>query len=304
MKKFIISFFLLLTFASATAQAQGRTFPMPEIPSELKTPKDRANYLVEHYWDNLEFKMISFFAEKMFLEQAFADFVSLFPIADTASVSKGVATLVERASRKNSTSTNLYAIAETAEKYLFETQSPLYNEEYFYLFTKYLSVAQSLSRGKKEVFAAYKRLLDLNAPETKANNFTFRTTKGKESDLYSVKAKKLLLILYDPECDHCMEIMKSLVENPDLKRLIKKKKVSVLAVFADGIEQSPGDFALNYVSDEIKKLVVSWTFAIDTTGVFENQLYWANNLPAIYLLDKTKTVRKRNFSPNQIAELF
>ena len=31
--------------------------PLPDVPSSLRTPETRANYIVSHFWDTLDFKI-------------------------------------------------------------------------------------------------------------------------------------------------------------------------------------------------------------------------------------------------------
>ena len=289
---------LLLIFAPVCADAQQRDFPFPAVPSELRTPQARAGYLINHYWDNFNFNDEANFKDADFFEQGFSNFISLFPIVDTPVLTDGVATLVERAAPK------IKLLSSVVDKYLFEPDSPIYNEEYFHIFAGNLAKSAALDEAAASDYVFYNRLLSLNAPGKKAADFTFKTLDGKRHRLSSFKAKKLLMIFYDPECEHCMELMSKLAADSEIAARVAEGALSVLAVFADGNEPGvPG--GQTAILNKLKELPfpAPWTRALDVTGIQEQGLYWLHTLPALYLLDSHKIVIAKHFTLEQLQVL-
>jgi hypothetical protein len=61
--------------------AQGeREFPFPHIPDMIVEPQQRASWLLNHYWDNVDFNNAKIISDTAFIEQAFVNFLSIMPI--------------------------------------------------------------------------------------------------------------------------------------------------------------------------------------------------------------------------------
>lgn len=58
------------------------SFTLPEIPSSLKTPRERAVYLSVHYWDHYNFADTTLISKKEITEQAFVDFLEVLQFVD------------------------------------------------------------------------------------------------------------------------------------------------------------------------------------------------------------------------------
>mgnify|MGYP000178762057 FL=1 len=69
---------LLMAMRSLQAQAQ-EDFPYPSVPAELTTPQERADYVVRHYWDNINFQDTTLIHRPSMIEQGFVNFIDLLP---------------------------------------------------------------------------------------------------------------------------------------------------------------------------------------------------------------------------------
>ena len=52
-------------------------YKVPDVPMVLKTPEQKMNFLMAHYWDNFNFKDSTSLNKPLVVEQAFADFINL-----------------------------------------------------------------------------------------------------------------------------------------------------------------------------------------------------------------------------------
>ena len=60
---------------------------MPEVPSSLTKPAERADYLLTRFWDGIDFSgKDSCVRDTAFMEQSFVDFLSVMPHASSDSV--------------------------------------------------------------------------------------------------------------------------------------------------------------------------------------------------------------------------
>lgn len=94
---FITSLFTLGIIFNSCAQNRKETkaFRLPEIPSVLVVPQERAAYLAIHYWDHFDFTDTALIDMPEITEQAFADFLGILPYTDRAQ--EAVDTLFRRA---------------------------------------------------------------------------------------------------------------------------------------------------------------------------------------------------------------
>lgn len=64
-----------------TLQGSPRELPLPEVPALLTAPEERAAYVLEHFWDGMDFRDTLRSRDRLFMEQCFVNFLSLFPHA-------------------------------------------------------------------------------------------------------------------------------------------------------------------------------------------------------------------------------
>ena len=109
-----------------------------------------------------------------------------------------------------------------------------------------------------------------------------------------MKAEKTLLLFYDPECDHCDEIVGKLQKDPLLNRRIAEGKMKVLAVYADG--------NIDLWKKDLPSMPKNWTIVRDISRIQPLGLYILRAMPAIYLLDANKKVIKKELVPENLWE--
>lgn len=59
------------------------TFKFPAIPLGIDHPEQRTDFLMEHYWDNFDFKDTANIEGSLMAERAFADFIHLLTFLST-----------------------------------------------------------------------------------------------------------------------------------------------------------------------------------------------------------------------------
>ena len=72
-KKIILIIGILLFNTTIKALNNQEQIILPTIPDSLTNPKDRADYLITHYWDNFNFMDTIY--ESLPIEQAFVDYI-------------------------------------------------------------------------------------------------------------------------------------------------------------------------------------------------------------------------------------
>lgn len=271
-------------------QTPQREMPLPAIPAALTRPHDRAAYLLRHFWDALDFTDIAMSRDRAFMEQNFANFASVFPHADTADVAAAVEILLRRAEADKPA---CLLLADIAEKYLWEYDSPLRDDSYCMLFMEEVLRSQALNSYEKIRPAYLLSEARKNRAGTQAADFGYTDRQGNRGTLHGTDGALLMIVFYDPECAHCMEVIESLSNDGAIRSAVESGALAILAVFADG------------ETAEWQKRVVpeGWDDVLDTTGVQEHELYSFRQLPAIYLLDSDKTVLAKETDAAAVSQL-
>ena len=123
---------LCIAIGVCDAKAQGgMEFPYPQIPTMMTEPQQRATYLLMHYWDNVDFNDMKLVANDDFMEQGFVNYLSVLPIVDALTAERSVEAMMKRAEGNKMAYIRL---ANIAEKYLFEPNSPMVNDETYIMF--------------------------------------------------------------------------------------------------------------------------------------------------------------------------
>lgn len=258
----------------------------------LTAPEERAAYVLEHFWDGMDFRDTLRSRDRLFMEQCFVNFLSLFPHALPQSLPSPVGRLLQRAAVD---SVAFRLVNSLAEHYLDDPNSPMRNEEHYILFLEALLSLPGLPEAER-IRPAYRlETTRKNRPGTIAADFAYTDHRGKRQTLHGTPAPRLLLLFYDPACSHCAEILDALQESPALTRLIAAGELAVLAAYTEGDRR---------LWDETKAaLPQEWTVGIDNSRIVERELYSLPAMPVIYLLDKDKRVLLKD-SPRPVLRHF
>ena len=285
----IVSFFVQLCVNAQDIKKniEYPTLILPEIPSDLKNPCERANYLVLHYWDNSDFTKITSDLLAHQLEQEIVNFLDILPHTSGDSIIYlGFTNLLTKAS---SGKLSFKTINELCEKYLAESSSPMVSDGYFLLFLKALRTIDVLSEVQKARVSDMIEMLDKNKPGDYATDFKFINVDGVEhtlQDIINQHNSELLLIFYDPDCSHCDEVISRLKNSNEIEREFAKEDIVVLAVYAGENER--------LWRQKAGELPDNWIVGINLHEIEDSDLYYFPSMPTIYLLNSEGKILKRN----------
>lgn len=278
--------------AAVEPPAGPEELPLPQLPATLREPRDRADWLLGHFWDALDFRDTLRSHRRDFMEQNFVNFVSLFPHASVEAQVSAVGTLMRAAEADTAA---YVLLTEIAEKYLYEPNSPMLCEECFIPFLEEIvrtPVLDDLSkiRPRSLLEAARK-----NRPGTQAADFGYIARDNRRLRLSTTPAERLLLFFYDPECPHCREIMAALDGDPAFNEAVRSGRLTVLALYADG-DRAAWERTKN-------DLPARWIVGFDTGEIRSGDLYVMLAMPSLYLLDGKRRVLLKDAPAEYILAL-
>lgn len=283
------SLFCLVSSAYSTNDDTVKnTLPLPDVPSCLTGPKERADYIIAHFWDKMDFRDTLSSHDREFMEQSMVNYFSLFPHADEDSLSANISCLLRLAVKD---STAFCLIEDLAEQYLYGYGSPMRNETHYMHFLDAELGMSTLSEPRRERASYRLEQCRKNRPGTTVTDFIYIDRRGSTHSLYSM-AGMVLLLFYDPACYHCEEVTEELRRSEELHRLIAERQLSVLAVCVDS-SRKVWEASKNRISEE-------WTDAFDVSNIAERQLFSFSSLPAMYLIDEDKLVVLKEPAPAEL----
>ena len=274
-----LSTVLTVIFISHFVSAMpSESIPLPTVPDSLKQPVSRADYIIEHFWDEA-LPTLSKYSSRQ-VEQSFSNFISVFPHASQQAQTIAFDNLIAKA---NVSENELQRIYEIADKYLYSPDSPIESEDYYILFLNSLLKSPVLSESSR--IRPSSQLSDAmrNRPGSMATDFTFelRTPSDAEKTTLSkiinnlAAQSRLMLVFYDPECGDCHKLMKYLSKQ-------NLSDITVVAVYS-------GDDRDNWLRDA-SSLPDSWIVGYDDGTLQEENLYVLRYFPTIYMIDGNGTV--------------
>lgn len=305
MKTFINTFFLSLILCTACGnrnismnQAEEikndstRNFVLPVIPAMLTTPELRADYLVCHYWENVDFNDTTWLNHQETLEQAWVDYIDLMRLVPKKTADSALKQIYRDAGKKKRFFSYL---TDLAEKYLYDPNSPMRNEELYIPVLDAMLESAVLEDAEKILPGERRKLAEKNRPGRLAEDFTYTLPSGKSGTLHKVNATYTLLFINNPGCHACEEGIRELKQATAINKELQAGRLKILAVYPDEDkeewERHLPDFPKEWINGYDKELVIK-----------EKNLYDLKAIPTLYLLDKDKKVLLKDVAVGTIEE--
>lgn len=292
--------FFLCSCKSGNASSQGnsvsqdtvKAIKLPIIPVTMTDVEQRADFFVRHYWDNVNFADTNYIHHPEITEQTWVDYCDLLNHVPLATVQDAMKEVFKRAAVDKKV---LNYFEELADKYLYDPNSPMRNEEFYIPVLESIIVSPVLDDIEKIRPRARLELAQKNRIGTKALDFAYTLASGAQGTLYSIQAEYTLLFINNPGCHACTETIEALKGAPVIGKLIAEKKLKVLSLYPDK--------ELDEWKKHLHEFPVTWTNGYDKSfAITEKNLYDLKAIPTLYLLDKSKTVLLKDATAGVVEE--
>jgi len=280
----------------------------PEVPANPPGAKKDSlfayRFFKTHYWNDVNFTDDRLVRTPFFegrIDKYFEQLV--YPAAD--SVIKEIDWMLSFASV--SEEMQKFLLLKFVNRYL--NQKYMWEDAVFvHLFEKYFAQKKYawFNENGKKIITDRAYSLMANIFGSPASDVQLPDTSGKIVNLYGIEAAYTLLVIWDPACGHCKEVLPKL----DSMYLVKWKGMGLkpfgLAKETDGNKKDWLNFihqhALNnwahvYYSKEDDKKRTS-------SGIpGYSQLFDVQSFPTLYLLDQDKRIIAKKITENQIDDI-
>lgn len=305
MKTYLNIFFLFLILCTACGSRKAsdnqtediksdstKIFALPVIPALLNTPESRADYLVRHYWENVDFADTTYLDHREVMEQAWVDYIDIMKLVPEETAISAIKQMYKDAGKKKKV---FFFFTDLAEKYLYDPNSPMRNEELYIPVLDAMLESKVLNDTEKILPKGRRELAEQNRLGRQAEDFTYTLVSGKSGTLYGVKADYTLLFINNPGCHACEEGIKELKQAPAINKELEAGNLKILSVYPDEDkeewERHLSDFPKEWINGYDKKLMIK-----------EKNLYDLKAIPTLYLLDKNKKVLLKDAVVGQIEQ--
>ena len=303
-----VSAVLIVAGCGQRKAEQFQALPFPDVlpPAMMEDPQDRAEYMAQNMWNSLTDPSRTYPCDSLLVsgvrrtdvEQKFANWTQVLGMSSRPVAEKSVSRLYDRAlaCEKKDTSSNVFeTFASLVDKYLFDPNSPLRDEDLYGAYASRLAAYEGYTEVQKEKYARDARLCALNKVGTKAADFRFADRRGKIRTLYGVEAPYTLLFFSNPGCEACMSIINVLKEDPQISGMISSGRLKVLNMYIDEDLDAWRSYMPIYPDE--------WYNGFDPDFVIRNEtLYNVRAIPSLYLLDSDKTVLLKDAPENRMFE--
>ena len=149
-------------------------------------------------------------------ERGFVDFVNLMTYADSVTCAKAAGAFADSIS---SSEQRLGHFEALTRHYLENPQSPLRND------TVYSHLLRALPTTPQRQFLIHQ--LSQNQPGMMSADCSFVDAEGNRVRLYDIQSQYVLLVFFDPQCEHCQEQMPQIKREPLLQKTSGLKVVYI-----------------------------------------------------------------------------
>lgn len=287
---------------------QFAALPFPDVmpPAMMEDASDRAEYMALHWWDGITDPSRTYPCDSSLVsgvrladvEQKMANWTNVLGMVDFSVVGRSFGRLYERAvsCEKKDTSSNVFeTFVELTDKYLYDPNSPLRNEDHYAFFASHLATSDLMEPVMQEKYARIVRLAALNRVGTKAADFRFADKRGRIFTLYGIKAELTLLFFSNPGCTACKDIIDVLNNDPVISGLIADGTMKVLNIYIDEDLEAWRSYMPIYPE--------TWYNGFDPDLVIRGEtLYNVRAIPSLYLLDRDKKVIMKDAPEGRLFE--
>ncbi|MCB0572418.1 MAG: redoxin domain-containing protein [Phaeodactylibacter sp.] len=165
---------------------------------------------------------------------------------------------------------------------------------FVYMIQNYFTYERAFWSDSVQIFGLQQRAHEMAASLVgkKGPNVTAKDPSGQLRSIYDLKAPYVIVYMYNPTCEHCME------QTPKLIQLYYEWRNKGLDVYGIAVDTDDAEW-----KDYIAKTGMPWTNVFDPTNKAIYTKYYVDITPEIYVLGPDRTIIAKNLKVNQIPEV-
>lgn len=285
--KWFVAALICLTL-SARSTAQERAFAYPVPPESLETLEQRTSYLVEHFWDRANMKSV--FSSVKNFRQAFEDYVSFMPYADSVTVFNSIGRLIDQVKK---TPQNMLTMANVAREKMYSDTAEYRFDNIYLPFARAAASTSGIDKQLREQFALEANQLENTQVGMRLPSIAMTKADGSTIDPSTMNGTYLLLFFEQPGNFDAMLARTRLETDYSLKELIDQGFIKVLVVS----DVEPDD----QWREQSSALPNGWT-AVTSPQV--NRLFDRRVKPTVYYVNADGVILSKELPVENLVEAF
>lgn len=176
------------------------------------------------------------------------------------------------------------------------TKSTLMDSEAVFVFMiqNYFTKERAFWSDSLNVWRLQERAMEMSASLVgkKAPNVTANDPNGVPRSIYDIKAPYIVVFMYNPTCDHCIE------ETPKLVSFYKEWKDKGLEVYGIALDTDDKEW-----KTFLQQYQVPWINVHDPTNRSIYAKYFVDITPELYVINPERKIIAKNIKVAQLAEV-
>lgn len=200
-------------------------FEYIQAPDEIEGITEKSNYLMEHFWDPMDFKNTTT-VDQNALNHAFSVYVTPMRFAEKSKSIQSVDNLIEKISKNP---TLLFQFTKAAEENLYGPRAEIWIDEIYLKFLQATLKNKKIADNRKANYRRKNDILSRTVVGNAAEKFEFEDANG-EKQSYFPMSTPTLIIFGDPTVADWRMSRLRMETNTALTRAIDLGKVNVIYI--------------------------------------------------------------------------
>lgn len=234
---------LLASAYPATAQEVIQIDPLFEYvqaPEEIEGIMEKSNYLMEHFWDPMDFKNATTLDQNA-LNHAFSVYVTPMRFAEKSKSLESVDKLIEKISKNP---TLLFQFTKAAEENLYGPRAEIWIDEVFLKFLQASLKNKKITGTRRDNYRRKAEILTRTTIGNPAEKFDFEDTEGGVQSYFPMSTPTLIIFGDPTLADWRMSRMR-METNTALTRAADLGKINIIYIVSKDVPDWKNDVA-NY----------------------------------------------------------
>lgn len=257
-------------------------FEYPVAPEDMPW-EERSNWLVEHFWDNFDFKQKSVGQSQLI--HAFRTYVVPMHLADKDVAVKSVDALIKKIQKRPGL---LLQFTQAAERTIYEPQtSELMIDEVYVRFLKAVTANKKIPELRRARYKAHLNSLEHCLVNGPMPSFSFIDRTGSKST-YTPSGVPTIIEFGDFDCSDCRITRLRLETDSDLQDLVAQGKARIIFINPDMDTDNIEEWR-----EAVKGYPENWTVGV---GEDLDDCLDLRTVPCLYLIDASGTIVSKSAS--------
>jgi len=178
-------------------------FPMPAVPESMPLGSQRANYVVEHYWDFCPWK--SAFSAPRRMQESLSTFAELLPLAQRDTAMTAVRSLVAQVNKKPD---ELLSLATMAEAVFYSDTAVVASDEAFLPFVQAVNKNKKIKGEAREHFERLESVITHSAEGLPVPSLKVRLADGSTVALNDTTSSASAYLIFFRQARRCLSSLR------------------------------------------------------------------------------------------------